>query len=174
MALLATTLGLYLPVVDHDFVLYDDDYYVTGVERVRAGLTSDGVWWALTATDGANWFPLTRLSWMLDAELFGLNPGAFHATSALLHALATTLFFLALTRLTGAPARSALAVAIFAVHPLQVEPVAWVASRKDVLAGLFAAFTLLAYERAARKSNRRRWESRSRRPSSGLPTTVRS
>ena len=151
MALLATTLGLYLPVVDHDFVLYDDDYYVTGVEPVRAGLTSEGVWWALTATDGANWFPLTRLSWMLDAELFGLDPRAFHATSALLHALATTLFFLALTRLTGSPARSALVAAIFAVHPLQVEPVAWVASRKDVLAGLFAALTLLAYERAARK-----------------------
>lgn len=151
LALMAFTLVVYLPAAGLEFVLYDDDFYVTGVEPVRAGLTRDGIAWAFTSTQGANWFPLTRLSWMLDAELFGLDPRGFHATSVLLHALTTVLLFLGLSRLTAAPARSALVAAIFAAHPLHVEPVAWVASRKDVLSGLFAVLALLAHERAARR-----------------------
>lgn len=156
LALLAFVLALYLPVRHHDFVLYDDDLLITLVEPVAGGLSVDGVRWALTSTEAANWMPLTRLSWLLDVELFGLAPGAFHATNALLHALATLLWFLALERLTGAALRSALVAALFAAHPLNVEAVAWAAARRDVLAGVFAAASLLAYAGPAGGAERRR------------------
>lgn len=150
-ALAALTLALYLPTSGFDFVDYDDDLYVSAVPEIRGGLSLDGVGWALTSFQGANWFPLTRLSWMLDAELFGLDPGAFHRTNAILHALAAGLFLLALARLTGDLGKSAWVAGVFALHPLHVESVAWVASRKDVLSGVFAAASLLAYVGAARR-----------------------
>ncbi|MGH0033163.1 MAG: tetratricopeptide repeat protein [Myxococcota bacterium] len=152
LALLAATLATWRPATDADFVLFDDDLLITRVAEIEAGLGWESVRWAFTSVDMANWMPLTRLSWMLDAELFGLDPRAFHATNVLLHALAAVLFFLALERLTGAAARSALVAALFALHPLGVEAVAWAAARRDVLAAVFAAASLLAY------ANRRpRW-----------------
>ena len=151
LALAAFALALYLPVVEHDFVLYDDDLLITNAAPLRGGLTREGIAWALGSTDAANWMPLTRLSWLVDAELFGVDPRAFHATNALLHALAAALWFLALERLTGARARSALVAAIFAAHPLCVEAVAWAAARRDVLSACCAAASLLVYPAAARK-----------------------
>ena len=101
--------------------------------------------WAFATFQGANWFPLTRLSWMLDAELFGVDAVAFHATSLLLHVLAATTLLLALYRVTGRLAPSAWVAASFALHPLHVESVAWAAARKDVLSGLCFALALLLH-----------------------------
>lgn len=149
-ALLAlATAAAYLPVFGNGFVAYDDDLYVTECGPVRAGLSLGGVAWAFGSLHGANWFPLTRLSWLLDATLFGVEPAAFHATSLVLHVASAVLLLLALTRMTGAPGRSAFVAGVFALHPLHVESVAWAAARKDVLSGLFFALGLLAHERLA-------------------------
>jgi protein O-mannosyl-transferase len=138
---------LYSPVRHHAFVNYDDPDYVTANPHVRAGLTADGVRWAFTSTHGANWFPLTWLSHMLDVELFGLDAGRHHLTSVFLHALNGVLLYLVLLRMTGAIWQAALAAVLFALHPLRVESVAWIAERKDVLCGLFWILTLAAYAR---------------------------
>jgi tetratricopeptide (TPR) repeat protein len=149
-ALLAVaTVVAYLPVFGNDFVAYDDDLYVTECAPVRAGIGAEGVRFAFGSFHGANWFPLTRLSWMLDATLHGVEPGPFHATSLLLHVASAVLLLLALARMTGAPGRSAFVAGVFALHPLHVESVAWVAARKDVLSGLFFMLGLLAHERVA-------------------------
>lgn len=145
------TFALYLPASGFEFVDYDDDLLITSVPQVRDGLSPEGVRWAFTTLQAANWFPLTRLSWMLDVELFGLAPGPLHRTNALLHALAAGLLLLALIRLTGDDWKSAWVAAVFAFHPLHVESVAWVAARRDVLSGVFAAASLLAYASAARR-----------------------
>jgi len=151
-ALLAlVTAGVYLPALGNEFVAYDDDLYITQVAPLRDPLRWESVRWALLSSEGGNWFPLTRLSWLLDASIFGVEARGFHATSVLLHALASGCLALALTRLSGAPAPSLFVAGVYALHPLHVEPVVWAASRKDVLAGLFAALSLLAYERAARR-----------------------
>jgi len=147
LALAAVTVAVYLPVLGNGFVHYDDDLYVTDVAEVREGLTRDGVAWAFTSWQGANWFPLTRLSWMLDAEVHGLDPAGFHATSLLLHVLAALLLYAALRRLTGSWLPSVAVAAVFALHPLHVESVAWVASRKDVLSGVAFMAALWAYAR---------------------------
>jgi tetratricopeptide (TPR) repeat protein len=157
LALVLATAIAYGGVLGSGFVNYDDDLYVTERPEVRAGLTREGVVWALRSFQGANWFPLTRLSWMLDAELFGLAPAAFHATSLALHLAATAILFLALARLTGHPWPSAFAAGVFALHPLHVESVAWVSARKDVLAGLCFSLALLCHERVARSLRRARW-----------------
>jgi tetratricopeptide (TPR) repeat protein len=141
----ALGVGVFLPIRDHAWLNYDDNVYVTQSEPVRAGLGWDGVRWAFTSYDGANWFPLTRLSWMIDAELRGLDSGGFLATNLLLHALASALLFAALARLTQRPLRSAFVAAVFAVHPLHVESVAWVAARKDPLSALFFFAACFAY-----------------------------
>jgi len=140
---------VFLPIRNHAWLNYDDSVYVTQSEPVQSGLSYAGVQWAFSSFDGANWFPLTRLSWMLDAEIHGLEAGAFLTTNLLLHALASLVLFLALTRLTGSAPRSACVAAIFAIHPLHVESVAWVAARKDPLSGLFFALALLVYAREA-------------------------
>jgi tetratricopeptide (TPR) repeat protein len=149
----AATVAAYLPLARNGFVAYDDDLYVTDCAPVRAGLGADGLAWAFTSFHGANWFPLTRLSWMLDAALFGVEPRAFHATSLALHCATAVLLLLALARSTGAPGRSAFVAGVFALHPLHVESVAWAAARKDVLSGLFFALGLLAHERLARSGH---------------------
>jgi len=149
--LAVATAAAYAPVLQSGFVNYDDDLYVTARPEVRAGLSREGLVWAFTSVQGANWFPLTRLSWLLDAELWGMDPAGFHATSLALHVLGTLGLLAALVRLTGALAPSAFAAAVFALHPLHVESVAWVAARKDVLAGVFFAATLLAYADLARR-----------------------
>ena len=151
LALVAATVAAYAPVFGNGFVNYDDDLYITSNPQVLAGLTRESVHWAFSTFHGANWFPLTWLSWMLDVELFGLSPRAFHATSLLLHTANTLLLFTVLVRMTGALAGSAVVAGIFALHPLHVESVAWAAVRKDVLSGFFWMLALVFYERFARR-----------------------
>jgi protein O-mannosyl-transferase len=135
--------------VGHEFVQYDDPKYVYQNPVVQRGLTFEGFRWALTASEinnwHPNWHPLAWLSHMLDVQLYGLQAGGHHLTSVLLHAAAAILLFLVLWRMTGFLWRSAFVAAVFAVHPLRAESVAWVAERKDVLSGLFFMLTLWAY-----------------------------
>lgn len=145
IGLAALVLVSFSGVFQHDFIHYDDHVYVTDNPHVRGGLTVEGVRWALTATDAGFWHPLTWLSLMADAQLFRLNPGGFHGTSLLLHLATTALLFLVLSGLTGSIGKSAFVAALFGVHPLQVEPVAWVAARKDVLCAFFWVAAIGAY-----------------------------
>ena len=141
----------------HEFVNFDDHAYVYQNPEVRAGLTLHGIGWAFTHDHARNWHPLTTLSHMLDCQLFGLEPAGHHFTNVVLHAIATVLLFVFLRRLTNGPGAvdnfwpSAFVAAVFAVHPLRVESVAWVAERKDVLSAVFFMLTLLAYLRHARQ-----------------------
>ena len=157
LALAAATVLVYAGVLTSGFVAFDDDIYVTERPEVAAGLTREGWKWAWTSFQGANWFPLTRLSWLLDAQLFGLSASAFHATSLLLHLANALLLFEALRRLTRDPWPSAFAAALFALHPLHVESVAWISARKDVLSGFFFGLALLLHERRARSQAPRAW-----------------
>jgi protein O-mannosyl-transferase len=138
--------------LDHGFINYDDDLYVSENPHVADGLTLHGIGWAFTHFHSSNWHPVTWLSHMLDCQLCGLNPWGHHLHSMLLHALTAILMFLVLLRATGAFWPSALAAALFAVHPLRVESVAWVAERKDVLSGFLGMLTLAAYVAYARRS----------------------
>jgi Flp pilus assembly protein TadD len=147
---------LYARTATFPFVGFDDNRYLTENRVVQDGLTWRGLAWAFTALHAGNWHPLTWLSHMLDVELFGMRPGAHHAVNALLHAADSALLFLALLRMTGARGRSAFAALLFALHPLHVESVAWVAERKDVLSTLFGFLMLLAYARHAERPGPRR------------------
>jgi Tfp pilus assembly protein PilF len=148
--LAALTWIVFGQTLHHDFVNYDDQRYVYENPRITAGLSATTVVWAFTHVHSENWHPLTTISHMFDCQLYGLRPGAHHATNALLHATGTILLFLALLEISGALWRSAFVAAVFGVHPLHVESVAWIAERKDVLSGVFFMLTLLAYERYAR------------------------
>jgi protein O-mannosyl-transferase len=145
LLLVVATLALYNPVSRNGFVNFDDDRYVTGNAQVRAGLRWSTVTWAFTSLDQANWHPLTWLSHVLDCQLFQLNPAGHHYTSLLLHAANALLLFLILQWFTGYTARSLMLAALFAVHPLNVESVAWVAERKTVLSMFFFLLALAAY-----------------------------
>jgi Flp pilus assembly protein TadD len=145
MFLVLATLTVYWQAGSYEFVNFDDDTYVTENHHLHKGLTRESFIWAFTATDEANWHPLTWLSHMLDFELYGLNPTGHHLTSVFFHLANTLLLFLLLKLMTGAFWRSALVAALFALHPLHVESVAWVAERKDVLSTLFWMLTLWAY-----------------------------
>ncbi|HSS16869.1 MAG TPA: tetratricopeptide repeat protein [Candidatus Dormibacteraeota bacterium] len=129
----------------HDFINYDDPRYVYENTKITGGLSISGIAWAFTHIHSMNWHPLTTISHMLDCQLYGLNAGWHHFTNVLLHTLAAILLFLALQQMTGAVWRSAFVAAVFAIHPLRVESVAWVAERKDVLSGVCFMLTLLAY-----------------------------
>jgi tetratricopeptide (TPR) repeat protein len=155
--LFAVTFGVYAPVLRHEFVNFDDDHYILDSPGVRLGLTPRGIAWAFGSGYGANWFPLTWLSWMFDYSIWGLDPRGFHLTSLLLHCGNAVLLFLVLARLTGAALRSAFVAGVFALHPLHVESVAWAAVRKDVLSGLFWILTMAAYGRYAERPSRRRY-----------------
>ncbi len=150
VALAALTVAVFFPVWRFDFVSLDDPWYVTANAEVLKGLTWHGVLWAFTTGSEFYWHPLTWLSHMLDVQLYGLNAGGHHVTNLILHVTATLLLFAALRRMTGAVGRSAFVAAAFAIHPLHVEPVAWVAERKEVLSAVCWMLTLLAYERYAR------------------------
>ena len=145
LALSLALLAVYAPVLGYDYLNYDDDLYVTANPVVRAGLSASGALWAFTTFHSFNWHPLTWLSLMLDTSLLGLEPGPRHAMNALLHALNTALLYLALARLTGARGRSLAVASLFALHPVQVEPVAWISARKDLLAALCFLLALRAY-----------------------------
>jgi tetratricopeptide (TPR) repeat protein len=139
------TLAVYWQVKDHDFINYDDKLYVTENLHVQAGMTIENLKWAFTTGDAANWHPLTWLSHMMDVQLFGLKAGRHHLVNVLLHVLNALLLFLILRHMTKALWPSAFVAALFALHPLHVESVAWVAERKDVLSTLFWMLTLGAY-----------------------------
>jgi hypothetical protein len=132
-------------LVNADFINYDDTKYVIFNPHVQAGLTFPGVAWAFSTFDCSNWHPLTWLSLQLDTTLFGSKPLGFHLTNIVLHALTALLLFGVLWKMTGAKWRSWLVAVLFAVHPLHVESVAWVAERKDVLSGLFWMLTMWTY-----------------------------
>ncbi len=138
----------------HEFVNYDDDFYVYENPAVTRGLTLQGIIWAFTHVHCSNWHPLTWVSHMLDCQFYGLSPGGHHFTNVLLHTATAILLFLILRRMTGFLWRSAFVAAVFAIHPLRVESVAWVAERKDVLSGLFFMLTLGAYVRYAQGRSR--------------------
>ncbi len=139
------TAALFSRALTCDFVDFDDDLYVTGNARVQEGLTPETFAWVWSATVGVQWYPLTLMSHLFDVSLFGLDPAGHHATSVALHALNAGLLFMALRALTGHAWPSAIVAALFAVHPLRVESVAWIAERKDVLSGLFWMLGLWAY-----------------------------
>jgi protein O-mannosyl-transferase len=168
VALVALDLIVYAPVRHFDFVQLDDPAYVTENPQVLKGLTGESVVWALTTGHAANWHPVTWLSHMLDVQLFGVAPGAHHAVNLLLHIVNTLLLFGILLRLTGATWRSAFVAALFGVHPLHVESVAWVAERKDVLSTLFWMLTTWAYVAFARAPRSEAASSASRGRRTGL------
>jgi protein O-mannosyl-transferase len=148
--LLAVTFSVYAGVVDHDFVGYDDGVYVSENSNVLAGFTGESLEWAFTSGYAGNWHPLTWVSLMLDVDLFGVNPGAMARTNVVLHGLTSVAVLLFAARMTGAFWPSVLVALLFALHPLRVESVAWIAERKDVLSGLFWMMTLLAWGRYVR------------------------
>jgi tetratricopeptide (TPR) repeat protein len=151
--LVVATCAAFAEVGRSDFVRYDDDLYVSENPRVRAGLRLEGVGWAFSTLEAGNWHPATWLSHMLDVDLFGMDPGAHHRTSLALHAVNGVLLFVLLRWTTGALWRSAFVAALFALHPLHVESVAWIAERKDVLSALFWLLSTLAYARYARDAS---------------------
>jgi tetratricopeptide (TPR) repeat protein len=150
--LVAGTLLLYWPATRYDFVDLDDSDYVFANPHVQAGLSWSNVAWAFATSHAVNWHPLTWLSLMLDADLFGQKAAGFHFTNVVLHSANAGLLFWLLRRLTGATWRSGLVAALFAWHPVHVESVAWVSERKDVLSTFFGFVALLFYERYARKA----------------------
>jgi protein O-mannosyl-transferase len=145
LLLFLSVLVLYYPALQNGFVNYDDPAYVTSNWQVQQGLTSRSMAWAFASTAEANWHPLTWISHMLDVQLSGLGPAGHHAQSVLWHAANVVLLFLLLAKATGFLGRSALVAALFAVHPLNVESVAWVAERKTVLCTFFLLLALGAY-----------------------------
>ncbi len=145
LALVIFTVFWKLP--GHDFVNMDDNVYVTENPYVQKGLTARNIKWAFTTTYAEFWHPLTWLSLMLDVQLFGLNPSGFLFTNLLLHVANTLLLFLAFSRMTGTIWQSGFVAVLFAIHPLHVESVAWIAERKDVLSTFFMMLTLLSYDR---------------------------
>ncbi len=151
LGLAAVTFAVYLPAIFHPFVNYDDYDYVAKNAHVQAGLSANTIAWAFTSTEAANWHPLTWLSHALDCEFYGLNPSGHHLTSVLLHVANVVLLFLILRRATNATWRSAMVAAVFGLHTLNVESVAWVAERKNVLSMFFFLLTLAAYGRYARR-----------------------
>ena len=155
--LAVSTFAVYSQVQDHEFINYDDDKYVTNNEYVKAGFTRDSVGWALTTSYNSNWHPMTWLSHMLDAQLFGPNSKGHHLTNLLFHIANVLLLFLVLLRMTGALWQSGFVAALFALHPLNVESVAWVAERKNVLSTFFWLLTMWAYIRYAQKTNLKRY-----------------
>ena len=149
--LIAITWLVFGEALRHPFINLDDPEYVFENPKIIAGLTSSGGLWAFTHSHGGNWHPLTSISHMLDCQFFGLQAGWHHFTNVLLHTVAVILLFLVFREMTGAMWRSAFIAAVFAIHPLRVESVAWIAERKDVLSGVFFMLTLGAYVRYVRK-----------------------
>jgi tetratricopeptide (TPR) repeat protein len=166
LALAALTLAVYWPVRHHDFINLDDPGYVTENWHIQGGLTRTSLAWAFFNLHGEHsyWHPVTWVSHMLDCRLFGLNPGPHHLVNVAFHIANALLVLLVLRRMTGAFWRSALVAALFALHPLQVDTVAWVTERKNVLSTFFWLLTLWAYGRYAEKSKVQELKSETRGP----------
>jgi tetratricopeptide (TPR) repeat protein len=152
--LMVAVLSVYSGVINFDFIIFDDTQYVTGNGQVKSGLTRQGITWSLLSTHSANWHPLTWLSHMADVEFYGLNAGGHHLTNVLLHIANTLLLFILLRRMTNTLWCSAIVAALFAVHPLHVESVVWVAERKDLLSTFFGMLALIGYVRYTRQRSR--------------------
>lgn len=157
LILVAMVLYIYWPVQDYGFIYFDDDVYVTQNINVQSGITTDGLRWAFTTTYFGLWNPLTWLSLMLDYRIFGLNAGGYHWTNVILHIFNAVLLFFLFRILTGAVWRSAFVAALFAVHPINVESVAWIAERKNVLSTFFWMTTMLCYVWYARQPGWKRY-----------------
>ena len=157
LVIIVITVMVFWQVSSHDFVNIDDSVYVSDNAEVKSGLTADNVAWAFTTTRANFWHPLTWLSYMLDTELFGVNPGGYHFTNLLLHILNILLIFHVFRRMTGDVWKSSLVAALFAIHPLHVESVAWISQRKDVLSTLFWVLTMLAYLRYVERPSEKRY-----------------
>jgi Tfp pilus assembly protein PilF len=157
LLLVVVTLALYNPVNQHSFVNYDDDRYVIENSHVRDGLSSATISWAFTSTEQANWHPLTWLSHALDYQLFHLNPAGHHLTSLLIHVTNAVLLFLLLAYATGRAGPSLFVALLFALHPINVESVAWIAERKNVLSTFFFLATIGAYFWYAQKASWQRY-----------------
>ncbi len=152
-----SVLAVFSALGGYGFIDFDDNVYVTDNRRVQAGLNAENLVWAFTTLDAGFWHPLAWLSLMLDYELYGLDAGGFHWTSILFHAFSAALLFLAMNRMTGALWKSLFVAALFAFHPLRVEPVAWIAERKDVIATFFWMLTLFAYAAYAARPGKIRY-----------------
>jgi tetratricopeptide (TPR) repeat protein len=146
------TFAIYSQVQDHEFIHYDDDLFITNNLNVQAGLTSESISWAFTTLTTGNWYPVTWFSHILDYQLYGLNAKGHHLTSLFFHIANSLLLFLVLFRMTGAIWQSAFVASIFAFHPLNVDSVAWISERKNVLSTFFWLLTMWAYIRYAEKS----------------------
>jgi protein O-mannosyl-transferase len=157
LLLAGATIALYCPVIGHSFIVFDDRDYITANPYVQSGLSWKTVKWAFTSTTAANWHPLTWLSHALDYQLFGLNPAGHHFDSVLIHALNAVVLFLLFVAMTNRIAPSLLVAALFALHPINVESVAWAAERKNVLSTLFFFLAIAAYVWYARKPDWRRY-----------------
>ena len=157
IVLVAATFVAYEPIRHSGFILLDDQWYVTDNPHVTGGITKQSIVWAFTKSYASNWHPLTWLSHMLDCEIYGLNPLGHHITSVLIHIANSVLLFWVLRKMTGIIWPSAFVAAIFALHPVHVESVAWASERKDVLSGLFWMLTMLAYARYAERPNFKRY-----------------
>jgi len=155
--LFAVTMGVYWQTGSHEFINLDDNWLITGNVHVNTGLTKDNLLWALAPVPDMGWFPVAWLSHMADVELYGLNPRGHHLTSVVFHAVSTVLLFLLLFRLTNARWPSLLVAALFALHPLHVESVAWVAERRDVLSAFWGFLALLFYAEYAEKRRRKEY-----------------
>lgn len=158
----AAVIAIYLQTRAFDFIAYDDLEYVSRNPVVGQGITPDGIRWALTTFHKANWHPVTWMSHMLDVELFGMNPGMHHLVNASFHLMNTLLLFFVLALMTGSAWKSAAVAALFAVHPLHAESVAWISERKDVLSAFFWLLSMAAYV----------WYTRRRSLSRYLPVMV--
>lgn len=155
--LIVLTLTVFWQVLDHDYILYDDPGYVFQNPHMQHGLTMESLRWAFTATYEANWHPLTWLSHMLDYDLYGPDPAGHHATNLMFHVANVLLLFWVLSQMTGYVLRSAFVAALFAIHPLHVESVAWIAERKDVLSTFFWMLTVWAYFRYTKNPDFRKY-----------------
>ena len=147
----ALTWFVFGQTIHHEFINFDDGDYVFKNLRVTQGLNLEGIIWAFTHVHAGNWHPLTWISHMLDCQLFGLQPAGHHFTNVAIHAATSVFLFLSLRKMTRSLWRSAFVAAVFAVHPLHVESVAWVAERKDELSALFFVLTIMAYARYVRR-----------------------
>jgi len=145
IVLVLVTFAIYAPAIRYDFVDYDDGTYVFGNAHVQAGFNWAGLRWALTSGEASNWHPLTWLSHMFDVTVFGKKAGGHHLTSIVVHSLNAALVLILLNQMTGRMWASSIVAALFALHPLHVESVAWISERKDVLSACFGLLSLMAY-----------------------------
>ena len=157
LILIILTLGVYWSVQNYEFINLDDFMYITQNSHVQSGITLDGFRWAFSTKYFGLWNPLTWLSFMLDYQFFRFNAGGYHWTNVIIHVFNTVLLFFLFRNLTGTVWRSAFVAALFAIHPINVESVAWIAERKNVLSTFFWMLTMLFYVWYARQPNWKRY-----------------